>query len=217
MKASRPVNIRRFQTRDLKQIADIMAWSFKDKFQRLAPLPQDDMSDFLAKAGVIYPSPFPGYLVAEDEGQGEVLGVMVLKWAKQDRPPAKPEWSKAGKYGWIKLGKLLIGLSLLVESNPHDGECYIEHITVRADARGAGIGTQLLEFGKAFTVQNGFKEYTLHVAASNESVIKLYEKLGFKIVRRERSLLSKWLFDIEEWYYMSQECHIAVKGADEGR
>jgi hypothetical protein len=77
MKELRQVNIRRFQTCDLKQVADIIAWSFKEKFQRLTSLPQNKMSDFLIKAGVICPSPFPGYIVAEDNN--EIFGVMVLK------------------------------------------------------------------------------------------------------------------------------------------
>ena len=71
------VNIRCFQSCDFKQVADIMAWSFREKFQRLSSLPMYKMSDFLIKAGVIYSSPFTGYIVAEENN--EILGVMVLE------------------------------------------------------------------------------------------------------------------------------------------
>jgi len=87
VKELRRVNIRCFQTCDLKQVADIMAWSFKEKFQRLSSLPQNKMSDFLIKAGVIYSSPFSGYIVAEENN--EILGVMVLEWLNQNRSPNK--------------------------------------------------------------------------------------------------------------------------------
>jgi ribosomal protein S18 acetylase RimI-like enzyme len=67
---------------------------------------------------------------------------------------------------------LLVGLPFL-EKKPNRGECYIEHIAVRTDAQGEGVGTKLLNFGKEFAVQNGFKEYTLDVASSNEGAVKL--------------------------------------------
>ena len=60
------------------------------------------------------------------------------------------------------------------------GEGEITNVSVARDCRGEGIGykmvKQLLERG----VGIGVKDYTLEVRASNESAIRLYEKLGFK-------------------------------------
>ena len=60
------------------------------------------------------------------------------------------------------------------------GEGEITNVSVARDVRGEGIGykmvKQLLERG----VGIGVKDYTLEVRASNESAIRLYEKLGFK-------------------------------------
>ena len=195
------VNIRCFKTSDLKQVADIIAWSFKDKFQRLAPLPQNEMSDFLMKAGVIFSSPFSGYIVAEENN--EILGVMVLKWLNQNRPPEEHHLVEASKYGWWKVIKLLFGLSILTRKTK-TGECYIEHIAVKPEVQGKGVGTKLLEFGKELAHEKGFDDFTLSVSSLNSGAIKLYERLGFDIIRSERSYLTKRLFGIKEWHYMNQ-------------
>jgi len=197
----RLVNIRRFQTCDLKQVADIIAWSFKEKFQRLSSLPQNRMSDFLIKAGVIFSSPFSGYIVAEENN--EILGVMVLKWLNQNRPPEEHSLMEASKYGWWKVIKLLFGLWIL-PGKPKKGECYIEHIAVKPEARGKRVGTKLLEYGEELAHEEGFDNFTLSVSSLNSGAIKLYERLGFEIIRSERSFLTKRLFGIREWHYMSQ-------------
>jgi len=196
------VNIRCFQSSDFKQVADIMTWSFREKFQRLSSLPMYRMSDFLIKAGVIYSSPFPGYVVAEENN--EILGVMVLEWLNQNRPPDEHNLLEASsKYGWWKVIKLLFGLWILT-SEPKTGECYIEHIAVKPEVRDRGVGTKLLEFGKELACKNGFEKFSLHVSSSNKKAIKLYEKLGFDILRTERSYLTKCLLGIKEWYHMGQ-------------
>ena len=197
----RRVNIRCFQTCDLKQVADIMAWSFKEKFQRLSSLPQNKMSDFLIKAGVIYSSPFSGYIVAEENN--EILGVMVLEWLNQNRSPNKYNLLEASKYGLWKVIKLLFGLWILMRK-PKTGECYIGHIAVKPEVQGKGIGTKLLEFGNELARKKRFEKFTLYVSSSNKGAVKLYEKLGFNILRTKRSYLTKRLFGIKEWYYMSQ-------------
>ena len=179
-----------------------MAWSFKEKFQRLSTLPQNKMSDFLIKTGVIYSSPFPGYVVAEENN--EVVGVMVLEWLNRNRPPDEHNLLEAAsEYGWRKVIKLLFGLWILT-SKPKTGECYIGHIAVKPEFQGKGIGTKLLEFGTELAHKKGFEKLTLYVSSSNKGAIKLYEKLGFKILRIERSYLTKRLFGIKEWYYMSK-------------
>lgn len=159
------------------------------------------MSDFLIKAGVIYSSPFLGYIVAEENN--EILGVMVLEWLNQNRPPNEHNLLQASKYGWWKVIKLLFGLWILTRK-PKTGECYIEHIAVKPEVQGKGVGTKLLEFGKELARKKGFEKFTLYVSSSNKGAIKLYEKLGFNILRTGRSYLTKHLFGIKEWYYMSQ-------------
>jgi len=69
--------VRDFWPGDLGQVAEIMTLAFGGKFQSLAPMPREEMPQFLTETGVIYSSPFPGYIVAEVDG--EVAGVLALK------------------------------------------------------------------------------------------------------------------------------------------
>ncbi len=50
--------------------------------------------------------------------------------------------------------------------------------------------------------KNGLKELTLYVVSSNKRAVKLYEKLGFKIIRTQKSLLTKWILGTTEWHHM---------------
>lgn len=196
------INIRNFRPSDLERVAEIMALAFEGKFQSLAPMPREEMPRFLIETGVIYSSPFPGYVIAEVEG--EVRGVLALKWAGQKRPPGEyPIRRAASKYGWRKVLKLFLGLWLL-EYRPKPGECYIEHIAVMPGFQGMGIGTRLLEFGEEFARSNEFERLTLHVASSNERAIRLYMKMGFRTMGVTRSLITRHLFDISEWHYMGK-------------
>lgn len=58
-----------------------------------------------------------------------------------------------------------------------DGE--ITNVVIRKDRRGEGIGEQMLSYLLTESRRIGVENYTLEVRASNESAIRLYEKLGF--------------------------------------
>lgn len=200
MKESGQVNIRDFREDDLEQVDEDLISGFKDKFQHLTELPPDEMLGLLLATGTIYPYPHPGYIVAEDDSG--VVGVMMLRWKGQERPKFKLEFVKtARKYGWLRLVRLLFGTNIL-EPSPRKGECYCDRVSIRADARGEGIGTKLLEYAKELTAQKGFKKLTLYVVSTNEVAVNLYKKLGFKIIRTQKSLLTQWILGTKEWHHM---------------
>jgi ribosomal protein S18 acetylase RimI-like enzyme len=60
--------------------------------------------------------------------------------------------------------------------------CYIDFITVVAEARGMGIGRGLLEAGIQTTRARGYDLVKLTVSAANQPAIALYERLGFQPV-----------------------------------
>ena len=191
--------IRPFETKDYGEVIEILSWSFQNKFQSLTRLSMEKLPDFVKRTGVIISEPFEGYFVAEEEGK--VLGVMVLEWKNQIRPKENIKILDPAKYGvWATL-KFLFGLALL-SSSQQKGECYIEHIAVRADARGKGVGSSLLDYGRSFAQSKGFSTYSLHVAATNKGAVRLYERVGFTTVDLKKSMLTKWLFDIGNWHYM---------------
>ena len=56
---------------------------------------------------------------------------------------------------------------------------YIRFVCVRADCRRRGIGQMLMEGLIRETKKAGVRVWHLEVRQSNESAIRLYEKLGF--------------------------------------
>lgn len=60
--------------------------------------------------------------------------------------------------------------------------CHVVSIAVRPDFRGIGIGTALMCSILEDCVKRGARYAFLEVEVSNSIAIKLYEKLGFKVV-----------------------------------
>ncbi|GAG45153.1 unnamed protein product, partial [marine sediment metagenome] len=87
------VNIRDFNNDDLSQVASLVADSFREDINRIVKLPDDKMVEFIIEVGEVFPSPFPGYVVAESDGK--IMGVMILKWPKQEVLKNKLRLSKA--------------------------------------------------------------------------------------------------------------------------
>lgn len=59
-------------------------------------------------------------------------------------------------------------------------EGYITNIAVRADRRGQGIGSLLLDALVAYAQEHGLRTLSLEVRASNAPAIALYEKRKFE-------------------------------------
>jgi ribosomal protein S18 acetylase RimI-like enzyme len=61
---------------------------------------------------------------------------------------------------------------------------HIAQICVRPEAKGAGVGYELLRLSIAGLRQGGAKRVSLTVTAANEEAVRLYLKCGFREVRR---------------------------------
>lgn len=195
------VIIRGFQPSDLRQAAKILASSFRSDLFKLVKLSEAKMVDFLIETGEAFPYPFPGYIVAERNG--ELLGVMRLTWHKQNKPKARFKISKILRYGWLTTIKLLV-MRYLFPEKPSKDACHVVEIAVKQQARERGIATKLMYYGKEVALKNRLSKYTLNVDASNITAFNLYQKMGFKIEKRHRNLLARWLMGVKEWYFMSQ-------------
>jgi ribosomal protein S18 acetylase RimI-like enzyme len=193
--------IREFHPDDLRQVANITASSFRDSLLKLKNLPESEMADFLIETGEVSPFPFPGYIVAERNG--ELLGVMRLTWPKQYRPKARFQISKILHYGLLTTIKLLVDRFIFPEK-PQKGTCHVAEIAVKQQARRTGIATKLIYYGKEIALKNGLSRYTLNVESSNATAFNFYKKLGFKIEKIHHNLLARWLMGVKEWYFMSQ-------------
>ena len=149
-----------------------------------------------------------GNVVAENNG--EILGAMMLKWRTQKRQKTIFKLSQALHYGWLTTIKLLVERFIFAHK-PSSYACHVEALAVRPDAQGRGIGIRLLNYGKEKASKLGLKHHTLHVDPENKKAFNLYRKLGFTVVKKHRYLLARWLFGVEELYFMSQDITLPDK------
>ncbi len=196
------IKIRNFKEEDFNTVIEILADSFHNKFHALTNLSNERIVQLLKDSGLIDRISFEGYIVGERNNK--VQGVMLLKWKKQirTRKDGFRFFELSPKYGLLNISKFILGLMLLEEELDAD-ECYIEHIAVSSEARGLGVGTMLLDYGKELVRKTPYlNKYTLHVAANNKGAMDLYERLGFHVKKNQSSFLTSLLLKETGWYYM---------------
>jgi ribosomal protein S18 acetylase RimI-like enzyme len=93
----------------------------------------------------------------------------------------------------------------LFPERPGKETCHVAELAVKENARKKGIGTALLEYGKVVAKEKGLKKYTLHADAENKPALRLYQRTGFELVKKKKSILAKWLLGVKVWYFMSQD------------
>lgn len=69
---------------------------------------------------------------------------------------------------------------------PRPGSMYIANLGVRADTRGHGVGSALIEHETAKAKAAGFDRITLDVADNNPRAEALYRRLGFTFVKQKQ-------------------------------
>ena len=83
------------------------------------------------------------------------------------------------------LGQAFIQLRMTDRSSA-DGKkrAYLHSFRVRPAVRGQGLGTAIMRHVEQDLLRRGFRELTLNVSEENEGAIRLYLRLGYKIVKR---------------------------------
>jgi ribosomal protein S18 acetylase RimI-like enzyme len=77
------------------------------------------------------------------------------------------------------------------------GTCFVGRLIVHPEQQKKGIGTKLME-----TIENRFrstKRFELFTGSRSEGNIHLYEKLGYRIFRKERLSAKVILVFMEKW------------------
>ncbi len=197
------------------EICRLLAASFRGKFGRadVRGTKEDERTARLLAAAWPYrrePNKLQLAAWTEDAPNAEPLGTLLLKW----RPRAKPVEPAGGcepslialmiEFGPLRTLRLIVGMAAL-HYTPAAGECYVEHLAVRSDCRGRGIGRKLMIHAQEYAEQAGFMNCALHVAKNNPAAVALYESLGFVRVREERRFASGWLFREYDWLLMRKE------------
>ena len=75
---------------------------------------------------------------------------------------------------------------------------YLYSFRIRPQYRNFGIGTRMMKVLETFLIERGYTRLTLNVARDNLAAIRLYHRLGFKIVAEEPGI---WTFpdDQGDW------------------
>jgi len=75
---------------------------------------------------------------------------------------------------------------LIPENETESGEFYLDTVSVAVNHQGKGIGRKLIEAMIQFAQKKGFKKVGLLVDVENPSAKKLYEKVGFKVIKTKK-------------------------------
>lgn len=79
--------------------------------------------------------------------------------------------------------------SVMVGHDGHRGWLY--YVAAASDARGQGIGRQVVAAAEAWLRERGVPKAQLLVRDTNTAVVAFYERLGFEVA--PRVILGKWL------------------------
>ena len=111
------------------------------------------------------------------------------------------------RFGIFKLLFTILSLTIL-ETKVTKDEMLVDYIAIHPDFRGKGIGSKLLDFGENQARKNKeITKYSLMVIGQNIRAIKLYEKLGFNIVKTTKLFFLRIFSGIKVYHYMVKDLH----------
>jgi ribosomal protein S18 acetylase RimI-like enzyme len=88
-------------------------------------------------------------------------------------------------YGWLR-GIIKMMLFLPFAQHHHDGELTIGAIAVSPTMRGQGVGTQLLQAVFDYARKHDFRSVSLEVVDTNPHAQRLYQQMGFVVIKTRR-------------------------------
>ena len=107
----------------------------------------------------------------------------------------------------LKTLRVLFNFLLLNESPPRNA-FYVESIAVDAEIRGLGIGGKLMAEAEARARELGLPLLALDVIGDNHGAIRLYERLGYRIVKTTRGFLVKYVTGSDEVHRMEKRLEL---------
>lgn len=124
------------------------------------------------------------YIVTESNSR--VLGVLVAYKGEEahKRSDFKAYFKNLNFFDAVKFVFLDIGDTLLGADLDED-DYYLSDLAVDGKCRGKGIGTFILERSLELARERGCKRVVLDVYLDNESALRLYKRVGFKIFNKK--------------------------------
>jgi GNAT superfamily N-acetyltransferase len=196
--ATTAIEVREFRSGDEERVAEVFSGAFPEKMMHLVSVPEEEWVDLLLDSGALRLRPFPGLLVAEEDGT--ILGSMALDWKGQriERGPRRPGRGRSRL--WDRM-KVRLG-QWIITRRARGNECYVMWICVAPEAQGKGVGAALMDRAEAIARKRGLGLLTLYVAATNKGAKRFYQRRGMSHEGSIRSRTTAWLFGIREWHRM---------------
>lgn len=199
------IYIRNMKYEDVDAVSRLITVGFRDKLKALARFSDDDIMELVKEASFNVTANFRFYYVAIKDDT--VVGVMKLKTSADKEEYKFSIWSMFRKFGFIRMINTGI-LFFMMDEKVRRNELYIEMIVVDEQARGLGIGSQLLDYSKDLALNISDQQITslsLHVIERNKGAIKLYERKGFNTVKYIKHWVLYRLSGIKGAYLMIKE------------
>ena len=130
--------------------------------------------------------------VPEDEPSVVALWRVCDLVASYNDPAADFRFARAGTCSDVLVGDDETGHisgSVMVGHDGHRGWLY--YVAASPDARGSGIGRQMVGAAEAWLRQRGVVKAQLLVRETNTKVVSFYEHLGYEVA--PRVVMAKWL------------------------
>ncbi|MDX2141236.1 MAG: GNAT family N-acetyltransferase [Chloroflexota bacterium] len=152
------------------QVAEIYVAAFERK---LMPLFKTSEIAIRLVSAELYP---PCSLTAADE-TGRVLGVAGFQHGGKQLLNFSAS-AMMREFGWFS-GAIRYGAAVFFERTPDKRLLQLDGIAVHSEARGMGVGTQMITALETFAIQHGYQGIRLDVVDTNPHARRLYERLGF--------------------------------------
>lgn len=173
-----PINVRRVDKNNRKERRRVVRIFIEGYYEELSIITKDYKLLEETFLHAINPNVF---YVAEIEG--EVVGIMACV-DRHSRAMVIKKQALIGYLGQVK-GRLAYRLLYSYFNLPVDlaeNTAYIDAVATQKESQGKGVATALFKLVQA---EGEFKHFMLDVTDTNKSAYRLYEKLGFKEIKRK--------------------------------
>ncbi len=198
---SEPVQVRPACPEDLEAVSAILVEAFRSKFEAAFRGRMDRAERIVARTlQAEMRRGLSGLYVAERAGR--VVGTLSLR--RREDPETASWAATAILFQELGLGgglRAMFYLSL-VDQPIGRKDVYVSDVAVERPFRRQGIARTMLYYAEKVARLWGKKALVLDVSARNEPARRLYLSLGYTEERVRRSLLTRWLLQMEEWVRM---------------